>query len=73
MTRGSHRRESHVQPERPAPPPAPPAAAAPDGPAPSPTVTPKGISPGWSLVVFLWITAFVVLALFELLSAIFRR
>jgi hypothetical protein len=72
MTRGSHRRESHVQPERPAQPPGA-TGPSPDGPAAAPGAPPKGTSPGWSLAIFLWITAFVVLSLFELLSAIFRR
>jgi hypothetical protein len=73
MTRGSHRRESHIQPERPAAPPAPPAGQAPDGPASSQGAPAKALSPGWSVVVFLWVTAFAVLALFELLSSLFRR
>jgi hypothetical protein len=72
MTRGSHRRESHIQPERPAAPAAP-AGPTPDGPAPGPAAPAKGLSPGWSVVVFLWVTAFGVLALFELLSSFFRR
>jgi hypothetical protein len=69
MTRGSHRRESHVQSAQPTQP----AAAGADGPAATPGAAPKAPSPGWSLAIFLWVTAFVVLSLFELLSAIFRR
>jgi len=70
MTRGAHRRESHVQSERPAVP-APTAPAA-DTPATAPPA-PDKVSPGWSLAAFLWINAFVALALFELLSALFRK
>jgi hypothetical protein len=65
-----------VQSDKPAPP-APPSASeagkggASDGANPSPART-EGLSRAWRLVAFLWITSFVFLWLFELLSALFQ-
>jgi hypothetical protein len=56
-------------------------AAAPEAPAAPPPATEENsgdpVAPGslprrWQIVVFLWITAFVALALYELLQAVFR-
>jgi hypothetical protein len=77
MTKHASRR-SHVQADKPAVP-APPAAsepaARPDSPLSAP---PAATSPaprlawGWRLALFLWLTSFVFLLIYELLIALFR-
>jgi hypothetical protein len=67
MTRSS-RRHSPVQPERPTPEPTAPPSPAAD----QPRDEKQPLSRRWQIVFFLWITAFLALALFEFLQAIFR-
>jgi hypothetical protein len=60
-----HRPSGHVQQE---PPPAPPAPPEP------PEVAPgrPGPAPGWRIALFFWVTSFIFLLAYELLSALFR-
>lgn len=50
-------------------PPAPPGGPAPEAPPPPPRAR---ISTGWRIALFVWVTAFGFLAVYELLSALFK-
>jgi hypothetical protein len=70
MNRPPPRRSSQVQPEPPAPP-APPAEAPPgEGPT-GPAAAPR-LHWGWRLALFLWVTSFLFLLLYDLLAFAFR-
>jgi hypothetical protein len=68
MTRANPRRGPHVQADKPAHPAEPPAAAEPADAAPAP----PGLSRPWRVVLTFWVSAFVCLWMYELLSALFR-
>ncbi len=69
--RPAPRQSSQVQPEKPAPP----ASAAAEGP-PSGGPPPPGAVPrlhwGWQLAMFLWVTSFFFLLLYDVLSGLYR-
>jgi hypothetical protein len=72
MNRPPPRRSSQVQPEKPAPPAPPPAEGAPPGEGPPPPATAPRLHWGWQLAVFLWVTSFLFLLLYDVLSGVFR-
>jgi hypothetical protein len=72
MTRPPPRRSSQVQPEKPAPPAPPAAEGPPPGEGPPPPAAVPRLHWGWHLALFLWVTSFVFLLLYDVLSGIFR-
>jgi hypothetical protein len=73
MARTTSHHKGHVTHDKPASPPPPEAAsAAGPGGSPDPAASAEGLSRQWQTVAFLWVTAFVFLWAFELLSALFK-
>lgn len=70
MTRRAIRRSSPIQAEKPLP--SAPAASLPRSEEPPPLDTAPGRTWNWRLVMFIWTTSFVLLFLYELLSALLR-
>ena len=65
------RRSSQVQPEKPAPP-APPAEGPPPEEGPPPPAAVPRLHWGWRLALFLWVTSFIFLLLYDVLAGVFR-
>jgi len=72
MNRPPPRRSSQVQPEKPAPPAQPAAEGPPPGEGPpGPAAVPR-LHWGWRLAMFLWVTSFFFLLLYDVLSGLYR-
>jgi hypothetical protein len=71
MNRPPPRRSAQVQPEKPAPPAPPPAEGPPPGEGPPPAAAPR-LHWGWRLALFLWVTSFLFLMLYDVLAFAFR-